>query len=69
MLQAMGVAAALFFMLYYSLYPLWGNHALWLAFLVYLSARGLVQTGLKNHLCGKAFSKDKSNVYSVCSAG
>ena len=58
MLQAMGVAAALFFMLYYSLYPLWGNHALWLAFLVYLSARGLVQTGLKNHLYGKAFPKE-----------
>lgn len=58
MLQAMGVAAALFFMLYYSLYPLWGNHALWLAFMVYLSARGLVQTGLKNHLYGKAFPKE-----------
>lgn len=58
MLQAMGVAAALFFMLYYSLYPLWGNHALWLAFMVYLPARGLVQTGLKNHLYGKAFPKE-----------
>ncbi len=34
MLQAMGVAAVLFFMLYYGLYPLWGNHALWLAFLL-----------------------------------
>lgn len=57
MLQAMGVAAALFFILYYGLYPLWGNHALWLAFLVYLSARGLVQTGLRHRLYGKSFPK------------
>lgn len=55
MLQAMGVAAALFFLLYYSLYPGWGNHALWLAFLIYLSVRGLVQTLLGRRLYRKAF--------------
>lgn len=55
MLQAMGVAAALFFLLYYSLYSIWGNHALWLAFLIYLSARGLVQTILARRLYRKVF--------------
>ncbi|MCH5328516.1 MAG: MATE family efflux transporter [Coprobacter sp.] len=44
MLCAMTIASALFFLLYYTLYPRWGNHALWLAFIVYLAMRGLVQT-------------------------
>ena len=30
------VAAVVFFLLYFLLQPVWGNHALWLAFVVYL---------------------------------
>lgn len=44
MLYSMLVASSGFFILYFSLSPLWGNHALWLAFLIYLSLRGIMQT-------------------------
>ena len=44
MLVSSAVATALFFALYYMLRNEWGNHALWLAFLVYMSARGVAQT-------------------------
>lgn len=44
MLISMAVAAAVFFVLYYTLTPRLANHALWIAFLVYLFARGAVQT-------------------------
>lgn len=44
MLVSMFVASAVFFVLYYSLRGIYGNHALWLAFIAYLSVRGLVQT-------------------------
>lgn len=37
-------AAVTFFAVWFALSPLWGNHALWLALLVYLAMRGLVQT-------------------------
>ena len=40
------VAAVVFFLLYFLLQPVWGNHALWLAFVVYLLMRGVVQTWL-----------------------
>lgn len=43
MLLTMLVAMALFFLVYYALRPLWGNHALWCAFLCYLVCRGLLQ--------------------------
>lgn len=43
MLVAMGVASLAFFAVYWSLYGVWGNHALWCAFIVYLALRGLVQ--------------------------
>ena len=46
MLLAMAVAASCFFGLYYGLRATWGNHALWLAFVVYLAMRGAVQTAL-----------------------
>ncbi len=46
MLYAMLTASLLFFILYYSLFGLWGNHALWLAFLTYLLSRGLAQAWL-----------------------
>lgn len=44
MLYSMLVASGSFFTVYYALHHLWGNHALWLAFLIYLSLRGIVQT-------------------------
>ena len=43
MLRSMLIASASFFLLYYSLHPSFGNHALWMAFIVYLSLRGIVQ--------------------------
>ena len=55
MLQSMAVATICFFLLYYGLYALWGNHALWMAFLVYLLMRGLMQTGLSRSVVRKAF--------------
>lgn len=44
MLVSSAVATALFFALYYMLRNEWGNHALWLAFIVYMAARGVAQT-------------------------
>lgn len=43
MLRSMLVASAGFFVLYYSFEPLLGNHALWMAFIVYLLLRGVMQ--------------------------
>lgn len=43
MLLAMVVASGAFFLVYFLFYPSMGNHALWLAFLVYLLLRGVVQ--------------------------
>lgn len=43
MLVAMLIASVVFFVLYYLLFPLWGNHALWIAFLTYLFLRGIGQ--------------------------
>lgn len=37
------VATAVFFSVYYLLQPLWGNHALWFSFVIYLLMRGLLQ--------------------------
>lgn len=44
MLMSTFTAAATFFLLYFSCFPLLQNNALWLAFILYLAARGLVQT-------------------------
>lgn len=44
MLLAMLLAAVLFFGLYFLLKTKMANHALWLAFIVFLSVRGLIQT-------------------------
>jgi len=44
MVYAMLVAAGVFFGLYFAFIDTLGNHALWLAFVSYLSARGLTQT-------------------------
>lgn len=43
MLYAMAIASAAFFILFYIFSPTMGNHALWMAFLVYLVLRGLLQ--------------------------
>lgn len=44
LLLAMAAAMAAFFILYFSLFNIMGNHALWLAFIVYLFLRGFIQT-------------------------
>jgi DNA-damage-inducible protein F len=44
MLWAMAVAAGAFFLIYYCFSGGTDNHILWLAFLVYLSLRGILQT-------------------------
>lgn len=46
MLRSMWIASASFFLIYFTLHPLLGNHALWIAFLSYLALRGIVQTGI-----------------------
>lgn len=46
MLRSMLVASASFFLLYYGLHDTLGNHALWMAFIVYLALRGVVLGGI-----------------------
>ncbi|NDW08195.1 MATE family efflux transporter [Dysgonomonas sp. 520] len=46
MRNSMFVSAACFFIVFYALYPLWDNNALWFAFIIYLSMRGIMQTFL-----------------------
>jgi MATE family multidrug resistance protein len=43
MLRALIIATLIFFALHLFSAPFWGNTALWIAFLVYLGARGIVQ--------------------------
>lgn len=43
MLRAMAVASTAFFLIYFGCRETMGNHALWLAFITYLSLRGIVQ--------------------------
>ena len=50
MLLAMAGSAVLFFLFFFLGEPLWGNHALWLAFIVYLLARGCMETWLYRRL-------------------
>ena len=42
MLCSTAVASASFFVLFFGLHPFLGNHALWLAFILYLLLRGIV---------------------------
>lgn len=44
MLQSMFVSAVIFFVVYFSMRPHLGNHALWLAFIMYMAMRGVAQT-------------------------
>ena len=50
MLLSSAVSALLFFIVYTLLRPQLHNHALWLAFLVYLSARGVAQTAIFRYI-------------------
>ncbi|MGP1477249.1 MAG: MATE family efflux transporter [Phocaeicola sp.] len=43
MLQSMFIATLSFFILYFGLRSIWGNHALWFSFIVYLLLRGVLQ--------------------------
>ncbi len=52
MLYSMLVASGCFFIVWYSFYKLMGNHALWLAFIIYLSLRGLLEMLLSRHIYG-----------------
>ncbi|MFO7939650.1 MAG: MATE family efflux transporter [Bacteroidales bacterium] len=46
MRNAMLLSTLLFFPTYYLVFPLWGNHGLWLAFVLFMLTRGIVQTVL-----------------------
>lgn len=50
MLLSSAISALLFFATYLLLKPTMANHALWLAFLVFLLMRGVVQTVIQPHL-------------------
>ena len=52
MLTSSTLAALLFFATFYLLRPFLGNHALWLAFILYLASRGLIQTYLFKRIEG-----------------
>ena len=54
MLYSMLVASVSFFIIYYVFHNLLGNHALWLAFITYLSLRGIVQTFIGREIVKKA---------------
>ena len=46
MLLSSVMATLVFFAIYIFSVDVWGNHALWLAFVIYLAVRGIVQTAL-----------------------
>lgn len=50
MLRAMLAASGSFFIIYYAFHSLLGNHALWMAFIVYLALRGILQALSGRHL-------------------
>ena len=50
MLASMAAAAGTFFAVYLALRPALGNHALWLAFLCYLTLRGVMQWILRRYI-------------------
>ena len=49
MLLSMATAMVCFFVIYFSLFPSMGNHALWLAFISYLVIRGIVLNIIYHH--------------------
>ena len=48
MLISMALGMVVFFSFYFLLVPVYANHGLWVAFLAYLTTRGVVQTVLRN---------------------
>lgn len=56
MRNSMLVAAVSFFVIYYLFSPQWGNQALWFAFIIYLSMRGLMQLYLYKGIRKKVFA-------------
>lgn len=54
LLLSMLFAIAVFFTTYFLLYPIWANHALWLAFSLYLLVRGISQYFLLSESRGKS---------------
>ncbi|WP_301747276.1 MATE family efflux transporter, partial [uncultured Duncaniella sp.] len=53
MLLSMAIATAIYFILYFVLFPHMGNDGLWIAFLSYLLSRGIIL-----HLASKRASRD-----------
>lgn len=49
MLVAVATACVMFFLVFFTLPHPWGNHALWIAFIVFLTTRSLVQTIIWAH--------------------
>ena len=47
------VATAIFFTIYYVLYPIIGNSALWLALIIFLVCRGVLQAAVISRIVGK----------------
>ena len=43
MLVSCAVATAVFYVVYFLFFPSFGNHALWVALLLYLALRGIIQ--------------------------
>ena len=50
MLHAIVIASTGFFLIYYGMCSTWGNHALWIAFIIYLALRGIAQALLSGKL-------------------
>jgi MATE family multidrug resistance protein len=50
MLISMASGMVVFFLLYFTLMPVGGNHGLWIAFVVYLATRGICQTVMRKKI-------------------
>ncbi|MBO7570507.1 MAG: MATE family efflux transporter [Bacteroidaceae bacterium] len=50
MLISMASGMVVFFLLYFTLVPVGGNHGLWIAFVVYLATRGICQTIMRKKI-------------------
>lgn len=55
MLMSMAFATAIYFVAYFCLYPILGNHGLWIAFIGYLLSRGIVLQIASRHIYRKIF--------------
>jgi MATE family multidrug resistance protein len=54
MLYSMLAASLSFFVIYFIFHNAIGNHALWLAFIIYLSLRGITQGLLSRNILQKS---------------